>query len=95
MISFGLAARFVLALLGAGKPRLLIANAVVELRGTSKLDAILDWRLTFSDCWVVQGAVQRLFGAMSGFEQEGALGSDIVRIAEIGPHARIVMSYTL
>ena len=83
-----LSASFVLALLGAGKASLLIANAVVDVRGTNKLDVILDWRLSCIDCWVGP----RLFGAMLRFEQLGALGSDIARIAEIGPHARIVIA---
>ena len=81
-----LLAGFVLTVHGAGKPRLLVANAVVKLRGTSILDMIFFWFLTFSDCWLGS----RLFGAMSTFELLAALESDIARTTEIWLHARIV-----
>ena len=55
-----------------------LADCQRGLRGTSKLDAILEWRLTFSVCWVEP----RLFGTILRFEQLGALGSDIARITE-------------
>ena len=71
-------------MLGASKPRLLIPNSVVKLRGKSKLDAILDWCLTYSDCWVGP----HLSGAMSTLELVGATESDIERLAEIWLYAR-------
>ena len=53
-MSAELAVDFVTAVLGAGKPRLLIANAVVELRGIYELDELSKflyqsrtWRLAF------------------------------------------------
>ena len=88
LLTAGLEARFVLALLRAGKPRLLFANAVVELRRTSKLDAILDWRLAFSDCWMGP----RFFGAVLRSEQ---MGPDIARTTEIWPHDRIVITSSI
>ena len=56
-----------------------LADCQCDLRGTSNLDAILEWCLNFSDCWVGP----RLFGAMLRFEQLGALGLYIARITEI------------
>ena len=46
-----------------------LAHCQRDLRGTRKLDAILEWRLTFRDCWVEP----RLFGTMLRFEELGAL----------------------
>ena len=46
-----------------------LADCRSDLRGISKLDAILEWLLNFSDCWVET----RLFGTMLRFEQLGAL----------------------
>ena len=56
-----------------------LADCQRDLRGTSRLDAILEWRFNFSDFWVEP----RLFGTMSRFEELEALGSDIARITEI------------
>ena len=53
-----------------------LADCQRDLRGTSKLDAILEWRLTFSDCWVEP----RLFGTMLRFEGLGTLGARITKI---------------
>ena len=56
-----------------------LADCQRDLRGTRKLDAILECRFNFSDFWVEP----RLFGTMSRFEELEALGSDIARITEI------------
>ena len=43
----------------------MLADCQRNLRGTSKLDAVLEWRLNFSDCRVEP----RLFGTMLRFEE--------------------------